>query len=91
MGKWATQRGPEVALKYWALKPEATMRDVVLQVRSSCITRCSAACTMMQPANAAPAYELYAVSFVLEVPSLCATRVPALWAHCDHLTCRLMP
>ena len=42
MGKWATQRGPEVALKYWALKPEATMRDVVLQVEPSCIMCCSA-------------------------------------------------
>ena len=33
MGSWATKKGPSVALKYWALVPEATMRDVVLQVR----------------------------------------------------------
>ena len=35
MGSWATKPGPDVALRYWALKEGATMRDVVLQVKPS--------------------------------------------------------
>ncbi|CAL1544207.1 unnamed protein product [Lymnaea stagnalis] len=34
MQHWKTQAAPEVAIRYWKLKPDATMRDVILAIRA---------------------------------------------------------
>ncbi|CAG5136775.1 unnamed protein product, partial [Candidula unifasciata] len=34
MQHWKTQPAPEVAVRYWKLKPDATMRDVILAIRA---------------------------------------------------------
>ncbi|KAH9505780.1 Alternative oxidase, mitochondrial precursor [Bulinus truncatus] len=34
MKHWKTQLAPEVAVRYWKLKPDATMKDVILAIRA---------------------------------------------------------
>uniref|UniRef100_A0A0B6ZZS3 Alternative oxidase n=2 Tax=Arion vulgaris TaxID=1028688 RepID=A0A0B6ZZS3_9EUPU len=34
MQHWKTQLAPDVAIRYWKLKPDATMRDVILAIRA---------------------------------------------------------
>ena len=34
LGHWKTQAAPQIAIDYWHLKPEATMRDLMLAVRA---------------------------------------------------------
>lgn len=34
MTHWKTQRAPEIAIRYWKLGPEATMKDVILAIRA---------------------------------------------------------
>ena len=31
---WVTERPPEIAMKYWKMKEDATMRDLILQIRA---------------------------------------------------------
>lgn len=35
--EWATKRAPEIAISYWQLDKNATMRDVILAVRCSVV------------------------------------------------------
>ncbi|GFN94802.1 Alternative oxidase, mitochondrial [Plakobranchus ocellatus] len=34
MKHWQTQAAPEVAIRYWKMKPDSTMRDVILAIRA---------------------------------------------------------
>ncbi|RUS68953.1 hypothetical protein EGW08_023285 [Elysia chlorotica] len=34
MKHWRTQPAPDVAIRYWKMKPESTMRDVILAIRA---------------------------------------------------------
>lgn len=34
IGHWKTEKAPDMAIKYWELKPEGTMRDVILAIRA---------------------------------------------------------